>query len=64
MPEKTARWTTMSDEIPNDESGGTDYLRDQTRAHPTNSTRRGSQHCGRMDRSSLQCGSSFLRVCL
>ena len=43
MPEKTARWTTMLDGIPNDdESGGSAYLRGQTRAHPTNSVRRGA----------------------
>jgi hypothetical protein len=42
MPEKTARWTTMLDGIPNDDSGGTDYLRGQSRAHPTNSMTRGA----------------------
>jgi hypothetical protein len=34
MPEKTARWTTMSDGIPNDGSGGPDYAKDQPGAHP------------------------------
>ncbi len=33
MPEKTARWTTMSDGIPNEGSGGTDYARNQSGAH-------------------------------
>ena len=37
MPKKTARWTRMLDGIPNDDSGGTDYLRDLSRAHPNNS---------------------------
>ena len=42
MPEMTARWKTMLDGTPNDDSGGTDYLRAQSRAHPTNSTTRGA----------------------
>ena len=42
MPKKTARWTTRLDGIPNVDSGGTDYLRDQPRAHPTNSMARGA----------------------
>jgi ketosteroid isomerase-like protein len=46
MPEKTARWTTMLDGIPNDDSGGTDYLRDQSRAHPTNSMTREASTAG------------------
>jgi hypothetical protein len=46
MPEKTARWTTMLDGIPNDGSGGTDYLRDQSGAHPTNAMTRGASTAG------------------
>jgi hypothetical protein len=42
MPEKTGRWTTMLDGNPNDDSGGTDYLRGQSCAHPTNSMMRGA----------------------
>jgi ketosteroid isomerase-like protein len=54
MPEKTARWTTMLDGIPNDESGGPDYLRGQTRAHSTNSMRRGASAVAEMDRPRLR----------
>jgi hypothetical protein len=42
MPEKTARWTTMLDGIPNDDSGGAYYLRGQSRAHPTHSMTHGA----------------------
>ena len=34
MPDKTARWTTMSEGIPNEGSGGADYARNQSGAHP------------------------------
>jgi hypothetical protein len=40
MPEKTARCTTMSDGVPNEDSGGTDYP-DQSGAHPTSSITHG-----------------------
>jgi hypothetical protein len=46
MPEATARWTIMLDGIPNGDSGGTDYLRDQSRAHPTNSLTREASTAG------------------
>jgi hypothetical protein len=36
MPEKTARWVTMSDWIPNDDSGGSDCVRSMSRARPIN----------------------------
>ena len=37
MPEQTDQWPTMSDGIPNDASGGADYLQGLARAHPINS---------------------------
>jgi hypothetical protein len=46
MSEKTARWTTTLDGIPSDHSGGTDYLRDLSGAHPTHSMTRGARTAG------------------
>jgi ketosteroid isomerase-like protein len=42
MSEKMARRTTMLDGIPNDDSGGTDYVQGQSRAHPPNLMTRGA----------------------
>lgn len=36
MPEMTARWMTRSYAIPNDDSGGADYVRSMSRARPIN----------------------------
>jgi ketosteroid isomerase-like protein len=54
MSEKTARWTTTLDGIPNEHSGGTYYLRRSVRraSHPFHDAR--SQYCGKS-----QCSSSF-----
>jgi hypothetical protein len=53
MPEKMAWWMTMLDGIPNDDSGGTDYLRAQSHAHFTNPIARGAstEDCGAVHHS-------------
>lgn len=60
MPEKTARWMTMSDGFLNDGSGGTDYLRGLSSAHPTNSITRGASTAA--GRIGVGCGAGPLCV--
>ena len=54
MPEMTARWMTMSEGFLNDGSGGSDYLRGLSSAHPTNSITRGASTAAGTDRRRLR----------